>query len=200
MAISRYRLLARMATTPQARALSSKMTIRLRFPRLSRAWIHASGNCQNSPAEASRKRPSGLRKMLVDKQYSEIRAAPMRFFPVNSPAGREKTGIFTVLLAAWVMLALPASLLAHEAGGDKRLPVIGPAPPFRLTSQDGGAVALADYRGKGVALTFIYTQCPDICPLLTQKMVDVQDALGAEFGGKIAFLSITLDPEARTAA
>ncbi len=123
----------------------------------------------------------------------------MRFFPVNSPAGREKTGIFTVLLAAWVMLALPASLLAHEAGGDKRLPVIGPAPPFRLTSQDGGAVALADYRGKGGALTFIYTQCPDICPLLTQKMVDVQDALGAEFGAKIAFVSITLDPERDTA-
>jgi protein SCO1/2 len=37
--------------------------------------------------------------------------------------------------------------------------------------------------------------CPDICPMLTQKMVDVQDALEAEFGAKIAFVSITLDPE-----
>ena len=73
--------------------------------------------------------------------------------------------------------------------------MIGPAPPFTLTSQDGKPVALADLRGKVVAVTFIYTGCPDFCPLLTQKMVDVQDALGADFGAKIAFVSITLDPE-----
>src|SRR5260370_34210082 len=107
MAISRYRLLARMATTPQARALSSKMTIRLRFPRLSRAWMHASGDCQNSPAEASRKRPSGLRKLLVDKQYSEIEAAQMRFFPVNYPASRGKQGVFSVIHAAMVVMVSP---------------------------------------------------------------------------------------------
>jgi protein SCO1/2 len=43
-------------------------------------------------------------------------------------------------------------------------------------------------------MTFIYTECPDICPLLTQKMAQVQDELGADFGKKIAFVSITLDP------
>jgi protein SCO1/2 len=96
------------------------------------------------------------------------------------------------------LLAFPASLPAHEASGDKRLPVIGPAPPFTLTSQDGAAVTLGWLRGKVVALSFIYTGCPDICPMLTQKMVDVQDALGADFGTKIAFVSITLDPERDT--
>jgi protein SCO1 len=96
------------------------------------------------------------------------------------------------------LLAFPASLCAHEDGGDKRLPVIGPAPTFTLTSQDGTPVALADLRGKVVALTFIYTECPDICPLLTQKMVQVQDELGADFGAKVAFVSISLDPERDT--
>jgi protein SCO1 len=57
-------------------------------------------------------------------------------------------------------LAMPASLWAHEAGGDKRLPVIGRAPPFALTSQDGMPVALADFRGKVVAVTFIYPGAP----------------------------------------
>jgi len=97
-------------------------------------------------------------------------------------------------LLALALVVFPAVLTAHEAGSDKRLPVIGTAPPFALTSQGGEPVALADFHGKVVALTFIYTGCPDICPMLTQKMVDVQDALGAEFGTKILFVSITLDP------
>lgn len=94
-----------------------------------------------------------------------------------------------------VSLAVLALIVTHEARGGERLPVIGPAPPFTLISQDNAPVALADLRGKVVAVTFIYTGCPDICPLLTQKMVDVQDELGAVFGAKIAFVSISLDPE-----
>jgi protein SCO1/2 len=100
-----------------------------------------------------------------------------------------------LLLVALALAAFPAWLAAHEAGGDKGLPVIGPAPNFALTSQDGKLVALGDLRGKVVAVTFIYTECPDICPLLTQKMVQVQDELGADFGKRIAFVSISLDPE-----
>ena len=100
-----------------------------------------------------------------------------------------------MLLLVWALLALPVLPLAHEAPGDNRLPVIGPAPNFNLTSQNGTPLALADLHGKVVAVTFIYTECPDICPLLTQKMVQVQDELGTDFGRKIAFVSISLDPE-----
>jgi protein SCO1/2 len=63
-----------------------------------------------------------------------------------------------------------------------------------LTSQDGGTASLRDYRGKVLAIAFIYTSCPDICPLLTEKMAQVQDELGSDFGPKIAFVSITVDP------
>jgi len=93
------------------------------------------------------------------------------------------------------MLAWPGIALGHGPQHDARLPVIGPAPGFTLTSQDGAPFTLAGLRGKVVALAFIYTECPDICPLLTQTMVQVQDALGADFGAKIAFVSITLAPE-----
>ena len=54
---------------------------------------------------------------------------------------------------------------------------------------------LIGLRGKVVAVSFFYTACPDICPLLTQKLVEVQDALGEDFGSNIAFVSITVDPE-----
>ena len=56
-------------------------------------------------------------------------------------------------------------------------------------------MTLAELRGKVVAVTFIYTGCPDICPLLTEKMALVQDELGPNLGSKTVFVSITLDPE-----
>ena len=107
-------------------------------------------------------------------------------------ASRQRVAAFLLALA---LFAFPLAISAREAGGYKPLPVIGPAPNFTLTSQDGARVSLASLRGKVVAVTFIYTGCPDICPLLTQKMVDVQNELGADFGAKIAFVSISLDPE-----
>jgi protein SCO1 len=78
------------------------------------------------------------------------------------------------------------------------LPKIAPAPEFTLTSQDGGEVKLADFRGKVVAVTFVFTRCTDTCPVLTPMMSFVQDRLGADFGEKIVFVSITIDPERDT--
>jgi protein SCO1/2 len=96
---------------------------------------------------------------------------------------------------------LHGEALAHATGEEnERLPVIGPAPDFSLTSQDGAAVSLADYRGRVVAVTFIFTTCMDTCPLLTAKMAGVQSDLGDKFGTKIAFVSISVDPEHDTPA
>ena len=78
------------------------------------------------------------------------------------------------------------------------LPEIAPAPEFVLTSQDGSQVALADFRGKVVAVTFIFTMCTLTCPVLTPMMSFVQDRLGPDFGERIAFVSITVDPERDT--
>src|SRR5437016_548196 len=95
-----------------------------------------------------------------------------------------------VLPLALLLWAGPIGL-ANTATGTEPLPELGPAPPFALTAQNGTPVSLADLRGKVVAVDFIYTACPDICPLLTQKMLDVQHSLGEDFGGRIVFVSIT---------
>src|SRR5262249_56804710 len=94
-----------------------------------------------------------------------------------------------------------APMLANDAphhSKQQRLPKIAPAPGFALISQDGAPVALADLRGKVVAVTFIYTSCTDTCPMLTALMVRVQDQLGQDFGERIAFVSITVDPDRDT--
>jgi protein SCO1/2 len=99
-------------------------------------------------------------------------------------------------LALGLLLSLVTALRAQETR--EPLPQIAPAPDFALTSQDGAAVKLSDLRGKVVAVTFIFTMCTETCPVLTPMMSFVQDRLGDDFGAKIAFVSITVDPERDT--
>ena len=86
----------------------------------------------------------------------------------------------------------------REAKGNERLSKIGPAPEFTLTTQDNARLPLGDLRGKVVAVTFIYASCADTCPLLTAKLAGLQAKLGADFGPKVFFASITVDPERDT--
>jgi protein SCO1 len=97
-----------------------------------------------------------------------------------------------------LQLAGSAPAWAHATKDDARLPVVGPAPHFALTAATGERLALADLRGKVLAVTFIYASCTDTCPLLTAKMVMIQRHLGADFGPRIGFVSITVDPEVDT--
>jgi protein SCO1/2 len=97
---------------------------------------------------------------------------------------------------ASVLVALSVS--AGDRPPRQALPLIAPAPGFALTSQDGGELKLADLHGKVVAVTFIFTRCADTCPVLTPMMSFVQDRLGTDFGTKIVFVSITVDPERDT--
>ena len=94
----------------------------------------------------------------------------------------------------------PRGVLAHQSdAAGERLPTLGPAPDFSLERAGGGQFTARDLRGKVAVVTFIYTSCGDVCPLLTQKLVSVQDALGQAMGRDVEFVSITLDPEVDTA-
>ena len=96
---------------------------------------------------------------------------------------------------ALALLSVAPVAWAHADKAHARLPVVGPAPAFTLTAATGEQLALADLRGKVLALTFIFTTCTDSCPLLTAKMVEIRRRLGADFGARIHFVSITVDPQ-----
>jgi len=98
-------------------------------------------------------------------------------------------------MTASVLLVGPSRDATEEVPQTQPLPKIAPAPGFTLTSQDGVPVSLADLRGKVAAVTFIFTRCTATCPVLTPMMSLVQERLGRDFGSKIAFASITVDPE-----
>jgi len=110
--------------------------------------------------------------------------------------GSQVSAVNTTILAG-VAIILSFAVALGVAGGEG-LPKIKPAPEFTLTKQDGNRLALKDLRGKVLAITFIYASCTDTCPLLTAKMVGIQDRLGPAFGEKIYFVSITVNPERDT--
>jgi len=107
-------------------------------------------------------------------------------------------GLKKIAVGVMAVLAAAAPAVAHQPGGDARLPTIGAAPAFALTTADGGRLALADLRGKVVAVTFIYATCTDTCPLLTAKLVGLNKRLGKDSAAKVAFVAITVDPERDT--
>jgi protein SCO1/2 len=67
----------------------------------------------------------------------------------------------------------------------------------KLLDQDGREVRFYTdvLRGKIVLVSFIYTNCTDICPILMHSLSDVQNSLGDRFGKDVFFVSISVDPE-----
>ena len=72
-----------------------------------------------------------------------------------------------------------------------------PTPSFHLQDQFGQSVDIADLRGKVVVLTFLYTNCLDICPLITETLRRAYDSLGKDAQGT-AFVAISVDPSRDT--
>jgi protein SCO1/2 len=105
---------------------------------------------------------------------------------------------WSVVLVVLAAVAAPVRVTAHTAKADARLTKIGPAADFTLTTHTGARLSLRELRGKVVAVTFIYTTCSDTCPLLTEKLVGLQGRLGADFGRRVFFASVTVDPERDT--
>jgi len=83
----------------------------------------------------------------------------------------------------------------HVDDTNERLAKVGPAPEFELTAQDGTRFSINNVKGKVVAVSFTYTSCIDTCPLLTAKMVAVQNKLGNKFGSNVFFVTVSMDPE-----
>jgi protein SCO1/2 len=64
--------------------------------------------------------------------------------------------------------------------------------PFQFTDQHGNTITNEDYEGKVYVIEFFFTTCPDICPIMTDNMIKIQN----EFLGnpKVGMASFTIDP------
>jgi len=70
------------------------------------------------------------------------------------------------------------------------------APEFTLTDQDGKRVTMAEYRGKPVVVTYVYSHCKETCPIQAQMVRGALDDLGHD----IPALAVSVDPFADTPA
>ncbi|MCW9707093.1 SCO family protein [Fodinibius salsisoli] len=68
---------------------------------------------------------------------------------------------------------------------------------FSLVNEDGSAVNFPeDFKGQTSVITFIFTHCPDVCPVITANMKNIQSQLADTTG--IQFIEISFDPERDT--
>ncbi len=71
-------------------------------------------------------------------------------------------------------------------------------PAFTLINQDGKRISLKDYRGKALAITFIYTKCPlpDYCIKMSANFSDLARQLqNSDLKNEIRLLSVSFDPK-----
>jgi len=87
----------------------------------------------------------------------------------------------------------------HDRFGGATLEQPTAMPDFALRDQNGRTVALSAQRGKLVLLTFLYTHCPDVCPLTAQNLNLAVKALGPD-RDRVRVLAVSVDPAGDTPA
>ncbi|AJS60075.1 SCO family protein [Paenibacillus sp. IHBB 10380] len=100
-----------------------------------------------------------------------------------------------------VMVIMAGYLLVQSLDiGKQKLPIIAEVQDFSLENVDGSTVMRDDTKGKVRLFYFFFTNCPDVCPVTTFMLSQVQDKLikDGTFGKEAEFVSISFDPEVDT--
>jgi protein SCO1/2 len=92
-----------------------------------------------------------------------------------------------ILLTIALIACAPEKLAGTDLGAQA-------APDFALTDGMSGATfRLSGSRGSVVALAFLYTRCPDVCPLTAEYFRQAQAALGSD-ASLVQFVAVSVDP------
>lgn len=106
---------------------------------------------------------------------------------------------FWLALIGWVTQGF-SSFTTYSAALAEAGPIPRPAPDFGFTDQAGVAHRLRGFRGGWVLVNFLYLDCPTACPITTNKLSQVHEALEASMPGTVEFLSIDFEDDPRDRA
>jgi len=144
------------------------------------------------------------RTMLVShRSIGRYMPAMMMPFRVDDPS--QLTGLYPGMRVEFDLVVNKDRSFARnirKTGGDDvkiptpkdQLHVGDEVADFRLLDQDSHEVRLSEFRGKIVAIDFLYTRCPlpDVCPRLAATFATLQRRFA---GSDVVLLSITVDPD-----
>lgn len=102
-----------------------------------------------------------------------------------------RKSIITALIISMFLVSVVPTANAYKGYQLSR----GPVDDFTLTSQDNELMNLTDFRGDVVIVAFIFTKCPDVCPIITQLLRSVDEGLTSEYQEHVSIISISVDPE-----
>ena len=102
-----------------------------------------------------------------------------------------RKSIITALIISMFLVSVVPTANAYKGYQLSR----GPVDDFTLTSQDNELMNLTDFRGDVVIVAFIFTKCPDVCPVITQLLRSVDEGLTSEYQEHVSIISISVDPE-----
>lgn len=85
------------------------------------------------------------------------------------------------------------------SSGAQILPAALVAPPFTLHDDMGHPVSLSSKPGHYVIVTFLYTHCPDVCPIIAGNLNRTLKTATAKKAG-LTVLAVSVDPKGDTAA
>ena len=139
--------------------------------------------------------------------------------PPDAPTPARPLGIRAILPIA-VILAILGGATALLVGGSSKPTLPGKAseakvasfqglalnPPqlapalSTLRNYDGSTFDLASERGKAVFVTFLYTHCPDVCPLIASNLHNAYAKMTPAMRRDVAIVAVSVDPHGDTAA
>ncbi|HEY8303833.1 MAG TPA: SCO family protein [Solirubrobacteraceae bacterium] len=73
-----------------------------------------------------------------------------------------------------------------------------PEPPLRLRNYKGEPVNIRQFRGKALFVTFLYTKCPDVCPIIASNLGVALSSMGSAKASKVQVIAVSVDPRGDT--
>ena len=97
---------------------------------------------------------------------------------------------------AFTLLMTPGCLSNGEVdefyGEDINPPIT--VNEFQLIDDKGEIVTMSQFEGQVAVVTFLFTRCPDICPVVSANLAFIAQELGDLHGTSVQILTVTVDP------
>lgn len=174
-------------------------------------------SCQNSPAKYTltgrviSKQPATQQLIIDNDDIPGFMAAMTMPYTVKDPDGFQRVQPADIIRADvieeqpgkfWlehvIVIGKAAGRTPAEGEPPQVLMIGDKVPDVSMVNQDGKTLHFAQFKGKVVLLTFIYTRCPfpDYCPLLSRQFAGIQKELAKNPDNykKTHLMSISLDP------